>query len=421
MIPNGGNSDVTVESPVRGRYFRVQNNGGANSVLSMNVTPPGPADFLHNAANDNDFPRAEVNGYLHANVVRDFVLVQNPTYPVIANQTEFLVNVNVGGSCNAFYNGSAINFYRAGGGCPNMAYSSIVYHEYGHHIVATGGSGQGAYGEGMSDTTSQLIQDIPETGIGFFGNCNAPLRTADNNMQYPCSGPIHTCGTLLSGSVWSTRNYLLATEPEDYLEILRKIAINAVMLHNGSSITPAITVDYLTIDDDDDDITNGTPHYQEIAAGFGDHNMDAPPLLFIDFEYPDGLPELINPNGTTTARVNVISLQENPVPGSGLLHFDDGNGLVEIPLKEVGTNEYEIEFPATACPSAVTYYITAEAENGYQQHSPPGTAGDRFAAFAATGTDLAFDDNFEADQGWVVTNEGNVTNGTWEARRSRRR
>src|SRR5262249_45061892 len=38
------------------------------------------------------------------------------------------------------------------------------------------------------------------------------------------------------------------------------------------------TIDYLTLDDNDGNIGNGTPHYNEINAGFGAHNMPAPPL-----------------------------------------------------------------------------------------------------------------------------------------------
>ena len=39
------------------------------------------------------------------------------------------------------------------------------------------------------------------------------------------------------------------------------------------SISPSITYDWLTLDDDDGDLTNGTPHSAEILAGFGMHNM----------------------------------------------------------------------------------------------------------------------------------------------------
>ena len=78
-------------------------------------------------------------------------------------------------------------------------------------IVAMAGSGQGQYGEGMGDVMGVLILDEPGLAYGFYGNCNEPLRNADNDLQYPCSGGIHYCGQLLSGCVWSTRNELLIT------------------------------------------------------------------------------------------------------------------------------------------------------------------------------------------------------------------
>ena len=39
-------------------------------------------------------------------------------------------------------------------------------------------------------------------------------------------------------------------------------------MHQGDQITPSITLDYLTLDDDDGDIWNGTPHGMEIVTGF---------------------------------------------------------------------------------------------------------------------------------------------------------
>ena len=304
VIPHGGSTDVTVESPVRGRWFRVFNSSGPDTVLSQVVSPPGPANFMHNDANNSELIRAEVNAYYHSNIVRDFTLVQNPAYPVIANQSEFTVNVNLANNCNAFYNGSSINFYTSGGGCPNTAFSDVVHHEYGHHLVNVAGSGQGAYGEGMGDVMGVLIEDDPILGQGFQNNCSVGIRDARNNLQYPCSGEIHFCGQLISGCVWDTRNALGITNPDTALEIISNLAVNAMLVHTGTNITPSITIDYLTLDDDDDDIGNGTPHYNEIAAGFGAHNMDAPPLQIIGFQFPDGLPEQINPNGGTTARAS---------------------------------------------------------------------------------------------------------------------
>jgi len=287
-IPNSGSSPVTVESRLRGKWFRVFNQAGDDTVLSKTVTPPGPADFMHNIGNNNEYIRAEVNGYYQANIVRDFTLIYNPDYPEL-DETEFTVNVNIASTCNAYYNGDSINFYRSGGGCSNTAFSTVVHHEYGHHLVAMAGSGQGQYGEGMSDVMGVLITDDSGLAYGFFSDdCATPLRNANNTLQYPCSGAIHFCGQLLSGCVWDTRNELEITNPSNYSDIISNLAVNAILLHTGDMITPSITIDYLTLDDDNGNISDGTPHYREIAFGFGAHNMSAPPVSPRIPDPPDG-------------------------------------------------------------------------------------------------------------------------------------
>ena len=278
VVPNGGTSSVTVQSPVRGQRFIVSNAAGANTILSMSVIPPGPADFIHNAANSNELIRAEVNAYVEANVVRDWIVAANPSYPQIGSQTNFSIVVNrTDGFCpgNAWYDTSplSINFCTSGPSNPNTAWSSVIHHEYGHHLVQAGGSGQGAYGEGTGDVLSTIILDDSRLGLGFFNSCSSSLRNADNTLQYPCSGGIHFCGQLLSGCVWDTRNELVLTEPGTYQQILMDLMVNSVLLHSGTGIAPQITTDWLTLDDDDGDLGNGTPHSNEILTGFGAHNM----------------------------------------------------------------------------------------------------------------------------------------------------
>ena len=280
-IPNGGTSAVTVSSYMTGTYFYVDDVYQVEETLSTTVTPPGPANFMHNAANTSEYIRAQVNGYIQSNVVRDFCLTYNPSYPTISTQTNFPVFVNrADGYCpgNAWYSGTSINFCRSGSGYPNTAWSNIIHHEYGHHMIATAGSGQGQYGEGMSDCVGLLIADDPVCGYGFTGNCNTGIRTAVNSYQYPCSGGIHDCGQLLSGCVWSTRNELIVTNPGTYLQILSNLTVNSILLHAGTEITPQITIDFLTLDDNDGNINNGTPHRTEICNGFGVHNMACPAL-----------------------------------------------------------------------------------------------------------------------------------------------
>jgi hypothetical protein len=416
VIPNAGNTPVTVESRVWGRWFRVFNQAGTDTVLSQVVTPPGPADFIHNETNISEFQRAEVNGYIEANIIRDFTLSFNPDYPVIANQTNFTVNVNINSTCNAFYNGSSINFYRSAGGngCPNTANSTIVHHEYAHHLVSVGGSGQGAYGEGMGDVMGVLITDQPLLALGFFGNCNQPLRNADNNCQYQqagcssCGSAIHACGRLLSGCVWSTRNELLATNPDTYRQIISNLAVNAILLHSGNGIDPSITIDYLTLDDDDGDISNGTPHYAEIAAGFGAHNMDAPELELLSFVFPDGLPETVLPRGGTTVPVEVYANIQEPEPGTGVLHVDTGDGFVEIPMDEGEPNVYVAVFPASDCGTEVDFFFSVETTDGVPVNAPSTGS---FTALSAVQLIVTFEDDFEANLGWSTSS--NAGDGPW--------
>lgn len=276
-IPNAGTTAVNVNSDLTGQYFRVINNGGSNASLTLNVTPPGPANFVHNSANNTEAYRAQVNGYLQANIVHDFVLHYAPSFPVISTQVNFPVNVMLASTCNAFFDGGSINFYQAGGGCNDTAFSVVVHHEYGHNVVQSGGSGQGAYGEGTGDCLGVLISDDPVLAYGFnTGQCNTGIRTASNTIQYPCSGEIHTCGQLISGCVWETRNELRNTNPGTYRDLIAGLCVNAIALHRGSNIDPSICIDYLTLDDNDGDLSNGTPHYTEINTGFTRHSMGVP-------------------------------------------------------------------------------------------------------------------------------------------------
>jgi len=412
VIPNAGGSPVTVISDIRGHWFRVNNEAGGNAQLSMEVTPPGPANFLHNEANTEEYYRAQVNGYVQANVVRDFTLTYNPTYPGL-QQTEFPVNVNISNSCNAFYDYTSINFFRAGGGCPNTAFSTVIHHEYGHHLVAMAGSGQGQYGEGMGDVMGVLITDDPGLAYGFFSDCNVPLRNADNAIQYPCSGPIHDCGQLLSGCVWHTRNELVITNPNSYTDILSNLAVNAMLMHTGDMITPQITIDYLVLDDDNGNIYDGTPHWDEICTGFGAHNMDCPELMLLAFFYPNGLPEMINPAGGTRVRVDVSGVVEEPVPGTGKLHYDLGAGWVEIPMEVIAENVYDAVFPEAECGIEVRYYFSAQTDQGNIATDPTNAPASSYSTVSATDLVTIFEDDFETHQGWTVVNI-DLQDGAWE-------
>jgi hypothetical protein len=417
LLEGVGPGTVTVNSQIAGLYFNLSSASG-NPILSLNqnVNTPGEAHFLHNAADSGEFTRAAGDAYFHSNEIRDFALQFNPAYPTIANQTGFQINVNINNNCNAFYNGSSVNYYTSGGGCANTSISSVIHHEYGHHLVNTGGSGQGAYGEGMSDTVSVIITEDPILAYGFQLNCNAGIRTAFNNIQYPCSGGIHFCGQVLSGSVYRTMLELQNTNPNDYNDIISNLTINSILMHTGTSIDPSITIDFLVLDDDDDDIFNGTPHYQQINAGFGHHNMPAPPLDLLRFEYPNGLPEMITPHSQAVFQVEVQPLSGTPQPGTAMLHYRFGNSgaYTTVPLDQISGNMYEATLPGSDCGTVVDYYFSAQATNGFTQTDPREAPDSTFAAISAANVVAAFVDDFDDDLGWTPgAPDDDATTGHW--------
>ncbi len=305
--------NYTVQAGPRGLYFATYN---PTNLVPNSVGAAGVSNLQLNSANTDQVVRAGVNAYIQANVVRDMVVSASPNYPVIANQTNFRINVAVTGSCNAFYDGTSINFYNSGGGCSNTAFYDVVHHEFGHHVVNTGGSGQGQYGEGMSDCMGVIISDQPILGIGFQGNCNAGIRTANNNLQYPQDPntvPIHTAGQLIS-RVWSTRNELVARGVPNYQTLLQRLTVNSVPLHSGTTIAPDITVDFMTLDDNDGNINNGTPNYAAIQAGFSAKNMAGPRSSPSTSSIPTACPAPSRPRVRRSASASTSSASAVPLP-----------------------------------------------------------------------------------------------------------
>lgn len=422
-FPNQSGS-VTINSTLAGRYFKVVNAASGNSTPTSSATGSvgSPINPVFNSANTDSAARAEVNAYLHANIVRDFALANNPSYPTIANQLNFTVNVQVNGTCNAFYNGSSINFYPAGGGCNNTAFSSVVHHEYGHHMVASGGSGQGAYGEGMSDCMSLLISDDPRLGLGFQA-CNTGIRNADNTCTYSstgcssCGSEIHSCGQLISGCVWDTREALgikLGSAPG--LARTSLLCVNSIPLHTGTTIAGDITIDFLTLDDNNSDIADGTPNYPEINGAFTLHGLPGPALQLLAFSFPNGIPATVSPAGSSTLAVTVAPLSGTPQPNSGKFYWRNGGtgSFTAVSMTQGASNQYTVQVPATACLSTVQWYVSASTTTGSTVTSPSTAPAAFYSSLSATTVDQVFADAMDTNTGWVAGATGDTaTTGIW--------
>ena len=87
---------------------------------------------------------------------------------------QLTTNVNINQTCNAYWNGSTLNFFRTGGGCNNSGeLPGVSLHEYGHGLDSndgTGGPPENGSGETVGDWTAALATHLSCIGSGFLGN-----------------------------------------------------------------------------------------------------------------------------------------------------------------------------------------------------------------------------------------------------------
>ncbi|MCB9845982.1 MAG: S8 family serine peptidase [Phycisphaeraceae bacterium] len=95
----------------------------------------------------------------------------------------------------------------------------------------------------------------------------------------------------------------------------------------------------------------------------------------LEFVYPGGLPDTLDPNGGTTVRVEVLAGDANPIPGTGMLHYNDGGGWNAIAMDVVSANVYDAVFPSLPCPQAVQFLPHLRQRPGHPERpsrrSPP--------------------------------------------------
>ena len=413
-ISHNGSSDVTITSNFDTGHWANINNQGGGGVLSASATAtPGTEASLEYNSTPSEFETAQVNAFIYTGRIHNLFTDRSSWTGMNFRAT---VNVNINSSCNAFFDGSSINFFRKAGGCNNTAYSTVVTHEYGHYVVSRLNLAQGAFGEGYGDICSELVSDTGVVGEDFFTN-GGIIRDNDNTIRtYPCSGEVHFCGQLLAGVWWHMReNFGVTYGSAPGLEQTRQLMVDWSLITTGgqgdNSAHPGTAIEVLTLDDDDGNLGNGTPNYDDICAAFELHNVPCPDIVPLVFSYPDGLPTLVSPAGGTTMHVQIIgNAGFTPAPGTGVFHLDTGSGFSDIPMNELADNFYEVVFPPIDCMTDVAYYFSGEATDGTVGQDPQDAPADSYAAYSAESRSLFLNDNFENDNGWTRVNESTGAN-----------
>jgi hypothetical protein len=204
------------------------------------------------------------------NTTNRFVATVYPDLPWIHEPLR--ANVNLPRTCNAYWNGTSINFFEEGGGCNNSGrIFDVIAHEWGHGLDQhlPGMAIDGALGEFIGDEISFVQTNSPLLGPAFLTDGGA-ARDLDD-PRYQCFDPsvrgVHAGGHLLGAVMFDVFTDLQAKglrgEPLKRL-MLRPIAIAQTRAEWYRAM--------LAVDDDDGNLSNGTPHECLIYRQFVAHS-----------------------------------------------------------------------------------------------------------------------------------------------------
>ncbi|MEZ4364885.1 MAG: hypothetical protein R2939_01195 [Kofleriaceae bacterium] len=234
---------------------------------------------------------AQLTAFIHGTLVKDHARAWG--YPGTSYLDQpLLVVVNEAGACNAYSNGDDIHFFPAGTlddgtPCGNTGtLPDVVYHEYGHSLHIQGvtpGVGQfdAAVSEGLADLLAALITGDPAMGRGFFVT-DEPLRHLDplgDEATWPDDESFdpHFTGLIIAGAMWDLRTRLLPVLGEEATQAKLHELLWALMAR--STDIPSTFVEALVADDDDGDLTNGTPNECAIRDAFAAHGLSDAALM----------------------------------------------------------------------------------------------------------------------------------------------
>lgn len=367
----------------------------------------------------------ELSAYHSVNEIHDYYKSKATGNPTIENTMDFVMqtNIDVAGTCNAVYTG-AVNFFDAGGGCnATSLIADVVYHEYGHGInslvysdYGAFGMGNGALNEAYADTWANGRTENPILGPGFFTNGGSVRRYDINKKVYPQDlvGEVHADGEIIAGCWWDTGLNFGDIQARQELFLMTFAATRDAVDGQEGQLYEDVLVEALTDDDNDGDLTNGTPRYCEITSAFRIHGI----------EISSGVELQYTPLAAAAANVAIpVSVTASSAPLGGFIncHYKLNNSTTWnlTQLTSAGGNVFTGNIPAQPAGTIVGYFFTdfcsdfgavvpAEANDPVNPNLPE---------FVLVGFDLLNSNDFETTTaGWQTNLAGdNATSGKWVA------
>ncbi len=352
----------TIETTLTGQYVRVNDNCGPISEVG---SCDGALDLDVSAGTNCVVPAGSSAGNTHASRSSYYHLnriIQKAQFWLPSNtwlQQRLNDNVNIGSTCNAFWNGS-VNFYRRGGGCGNTAeLQAVVTHEWGHGMDQNDGGGYDNPSEAYADVVAILEARESCVGRGFFesGTCSGygdtclectgiremdwdkrqdhtPATPSGFEQSYcpsgggPCGSAVHCASYVPSETIYdlAARDLPAAgmdadtawqvAEPMFYLsrDGSGGDAFNCSLPDSDSCTANSWFHKLRVVDDDDGNLDNGTPNAAAIFAAFDRHDIACGNAGDASNQSSSACPTLAPPVLTATALTNAVELSWDSQP-----------------------------------------------------------------------------------------------------------
>ena len=189
-----------IQTTLNGQFIRILDNCGAineNSAAGdLNLGISGGDDCTIPAGHSVGDTHSARTGMYELNRIKEQArgIVGTPWLSL-----QLTANMNINLNCNAFWNGTTVNFYRSGSGCGNTGEIAAVFdHEWGHGWDDNNTNGTLSNpGEAIADIVSTQRLDNSCVGRGFF------LSQVCSGYGDPCTGTPTTGCTGVRDADWA--------------------------------------------------------------------------------------------------------------------------------------------------------------------------------------------------------------------------
>ncbi len=397
-----------------GRYGDVDDQPTGTQYALTVPLAPGPGNAILLNPGSVDTVTAQANVFNHVATVRDYIRRIVPS-DATADRV-FTGHVNINATCNAYFDGSSINFYAAGGSCNNTAFSTVVAHEQGHWLNNLYGTfnGSDGMGEGNADVFALYVFDTHLNGQGFFTSGGA-VRSGLNTRQFcgdcapGCYGGVHADGETWMGAAWKVRanlNTALGNTIGDLTaDTLFMSWLNA---YDQREIRSVIELQWLILDDDDANLSNGTPHAVAIQNGFRTQGF---PGYFIEFTGITAVADPVCEQTSYPVTANVQAVQGTTITAVTLSYRVGAGTFIDVPMTALGGDAWRGDIPHVISPATVEYTVRALDSAGHTKAASCGARSFFIGQVSAFATD-----GFEATGGWTHGSVGDTsnTNDDWQ-------